>query len=171
MAIPKSSVSDIISPSRQAHARRVRPRSDPPLFRQSQVWKMTPTKSCPTPVNGFQTQDPSSAGLQVRRGPRRRSQHEVDDERVVEVKRIRTAATLSPPTQLRARCLRSAVRDHWICCWPPTRWWPPSGRRQPARAAHRCLRKGRASRSARVESGLRVRLDPPADRQVHRPHL
>ena len=31
----------------------------------------------------------------MRRGPRRRSQHEVDDERVVEVKRIRTAATLS----------------------------------------------------------------------------
>ena len=30
-----SSVSDIVRPSRQAHARRVRPRSDPPLFRQS----------------------------------------------------------------------------------------------------------------------------------------
>lgn len=55
-------------------------------------------------------------------------EHEVDAERVVEVKRISTAATLSSPTPSSGRCPNSGARGRWTSCWPPTRWRPRCGR-------------------------------------------
>ena len=55
-------------------------------------------------------------------------EHEVDAERVIEVRRISTAATLSLADSIGARCPNSGDRGRSTSCWPPTRWRPRCGR-------------------------------------------
>ncbi|OUZ03437.1 Bacterial regulatory protein, tetR family [Mycobacterium avium subsp. paratuberculosis] len=98
-------------------------------------------------------------------------EHEVDAERVVEVKRISTAATLSLADSIQ-RALpelgRSGSLDILLAAYSlaATLWQVAN----PPGTAHRRLRRGAGSRSAGMESGLRLRADPAVDRHVHRPH-